>query len=179
MSVSVLDALRYFKRPFWLAVIAIAGFLVGTWVNARFLPDTAPVQPIEFSHAVHVGENDMECLYCHAWADRSTSAGVPSVSKCMGCHTYVATDSPEIQKVAAIWESREPIPWVKVHDVPDFVHFTHKRHVAAGLACQECHGPIETMARVERVSTLGMQWCVGCHTERQVEHGRDCWTCHK
>ena len=101
------------------------------------------------------------------------------MSKCMGCHTYVATDSPEIQKVAAIWESREPIPWVKVHDVPDFVHFTHKRHVAAGLACQECHGPIETMARVERVSTLGMQWCVGCHTERQVEHGRDCWTCHK
>ena len=97
-------------------------------------------------------------MYCHIYADRTPSAGVPSVDKCMGCHKVIATDKPEIIKVAAYWERQEPIPWIKVHDVPDFVHFTHKRHIKAGLTCQECHGAVEKMDRVTRVSTLKMPW---------------------
>jgi hypothetical protein len=97
----------------------------------------------------------------------------------MGCHESIATDRPEIQKVQQYWDEQKPIPWIKVHDVPDFVHFTHKRHIKAGLECQQCHGPVETMDRIERQASLRMPWCVECHTEREVDNGRDCWTCHK
>lgn len=179
MSISVRDALAPFLKPALIGVVGLVGFLFGWWVNATYYSDKAPIQPINFSHRIHVSENGIECLHCHVYADKTPSAGVPSVNKCIGCHKVIARDKPEILKVFEYWENREPIPWVKVHDVPDFVHFTHKRHIKAGLACQQCHGPIETMDRVKRVSTLRMPWCVDCHTEREVEHGRDCWTCHK
>lgn len=179
MSVSVVEALQPFKKPVLLGLVGLIGFLVGNWANGKFNPDTTPVQPIEFSHRIHATENQIPCQYCHVYAARTPSAGVPSVSKCMGCHTSIATDSPEIQKVHEYWEARQPIPWIKVHDVPDFVYFTHKRHVMAGLECQQCHGPVETMDRVTRVASLKMPWCTDCHTEKDVEHGRDCWTCHK
>ena len=179
MSISVRDALAPFLKPALIGVVGLVGFLFGWWVNATYYSDKAPIQPINFSHRIHVSENGIECLYCHVYADKTPSAGVPSVNKCIGCHKVIARDKPEILKVFEYWENREPIPWVKVHDVPDFVHFTHKRHIKAGLTCQQCHGPIETMDRVKRVSTLRMPWCVDCHTEREVEHGRDCWTCHK
>ena len=118
-------------------------------------------------------------MYCHVQARRSASAGVPSVSKCVGCHQEVATDRAQIKKVMAYWENKEPIPWIKVHDLPDFVYFPHKRHVAAALECQTCHGPVETMDRVKRIATLKMGWCLNCHKEYEVENGLDCWTCHK
>ena len=179
MSISVLDALRPFKRAAQVGLVVVLGFLGGYAVNASFYSDRAPVQPIEFSHRIHAGENDIPCLYCHVYADRTPSAGVPSVARCMGCHESIATDRPEIQKVQQYWDEQRPIPWIKVHDVPDFVHFTPKRHVLAGIECQQCHGPVETMDRIERQASLRMPWCVECHTEREVDNGRDCWTCHK
>ena len=97
----------------------------------------------------------------------------------MNCHKVVATDKPEIQKLTRYWEDQKPIPWIKVHDVPDFVHFTHKRHIQAGVECQTCHGPVETMDKIEKVSSMKMPFCVDCHTDNHVENGRDCWTCHK
>ncbi len=179
MSISVRDALATFIKPALIGVIGLIGFVVGYVIDNTVFSDTSPVQPTNFSHRIHVSENNIPCLYCHVYADRTPSAGVPSVSKCMGCHKSIATDKPEIMKLATYWENQQPIPWIKVHDVPDFVHFTHKRHIKAGLDCKECHGPIETMDRVTRVSSLKMPWCVECHTERQVENGRDCLTCHK
>ncbi len=178
-SISVRDALVHFKKPVFIGLVGMGGFVLGYLVQVEFYSDISPVQPIAFSHRIHVSQNEIPCMYCHAHAARAPSAGVPSVSKCMGCHKVIATDSPEIQKLYEYWEKQEPIPWIKVHDVPDFVHFTHKRHIKAGLECKQCHGPIETMDRVTRVSSLKMPWCVDCHTERQVENGRDCWTCHK
>ena len=179
MSVSVLEALQPFKKPVLLILVGLLGFLVGHWANGKVNPKNAPVQPIEFSHRIHATDNQIPCEYCHVYADRTPSAGVPSVSKCMGCHQSIATDRPEVQKIHSYWEAQQPIPWIKVHDVPDFVYFTHKRHIKAGLQCQECHGPIETQDRVTRTASLRMPWCVECHTEKQVENGRDCWTCHK
>ena len=179
MSISVLDALRPAKKPVLIVLVGLVGFLAGVWINDSYYSDAAPIQPINFSHKIHAGDNQVPCLYCHTYADRTPSAGVPSVEKCIGCHKTIATDKPEIQKLAQYWADQKPIEWIKVHDVPDFVHFTHKRHVKAGLACQECHGRVETMDVIERVAPMNMPWCVGCHTERQVEHGRDCWTCHK
>ena len=179
MSISVLDALRPFKKPVLIGLFGLFGLVIGVWANTTYFSDRAPVQPIDFSHQIHATDNDIPCMYCHAYAAKSTSAGVPSVEKCMGCHKAIATDRPEIQKLTGYWNRKEPIPWVKVHDVPDFVYFPHKRHIQAGLECQQCHGEIQTMARVTRVSSLKMPWCVDCHTEREVDHGRDCWTCHK
>ncbi len=181
MSISVLDALRPAKKYFFMAGVAVLGLLLGVFVHGKYFSDRSPIQPIEFSHTVHATDNEIPCQHCHIYAATTPVAGVPSVSKCMGCHKSVPSvrESPEILKLVDYWEKREPIPWIKVHDVPDFVHFTHKRHIKAGLACQECHGPVETMDRVTRVAPMRMPWCVECHTEREVENGRDCWTCHK
>jgi mono/diheme cytochrome c family protein len=136
-----------------------------------------PAQPIEFSHAIHAGSYGIACQYCHAEARRSTFAGVPSVARCMGCHKIVAAQgNPEVQKLHRYWDRKEAIPWVRVHKLAGFVYFPHKRHVQAGLPCQTCHGPVETMQRVAQVAPLTMGWCVSCHAERRAP--LDCVVCH-
>lgn len=179
MSVSIVPALRALKPAALAVAVGVGGALLGFWANAAFFPGTAPKQPIEFSHKIHATDNEIPCLYCHTQARRSTVAGAPSVYKCVGCHRVVAKDRPQIRKVMSYWENGEPIPWIKVHDLPDFVYFPHKRHVQANVACQTCHGPVETMHRVERIAPLRMGWCLACHKQSAVEHGLDCWTCHK
>jgi hypothetical protein len=179
MSISVADALKTFRKPALIAFTAIAGLVIGAWANATFFPTTSPDQPIQFSHKIHAGDNQIPCQHCHVYAARSPSAGVPSVNKCMNCHKAVAIDRPEIVKVRGYWERNEPIPWLKVHDLADFVYFPHKRHVQAGVACQHCHGPVETMEKVKREAPLTMPWCVDCHRANEVQNGTDCWTCHK
>ena len=195
MNVSIVPGLKALKPAALVGAAVFLGLLVGYWANAAFYPGTSPEQPIEFSHRIHAGENEIPCLYCHTQARRSISAGVPRVSKCVGCHNEVATERPQIRKLMSYWQNQEPIPWIKVHDLPDFVHFTHKRHVsayarAAGIECQTCHGPVETMDRIRVTSRaidgsfqLDAPWemgrCLNCHKQNQVEHGLDCWTCHK
>lgn len=156
-----------------LAVGAIT--VLGLW--ERLFARAEVEQPIAFSHKLHAGEKQIPCQYCHAYAGRSLVAGVPSVQTCMGCHQLIAVRRPEVRKLAAYWEQRAPIPWVKIHNVPDFVHFTHKRHIRAGVQCQACHGPVETMEQVVRFSSLEMGWCLTCHEQRGAPV--DCVTCHK
>jgi hypothetical protein len=129
-------------------------------------------QPIKFSHQVHATDNSIPCQYCHIYARRSQVSGAPPVAICMGCHNLIAKDLSEVKKVAEYWEKKEPIPWVKIHDVPDFVRFLHRKHINAknkvypkGLECQECHGPIEKMHVVEKFhADFGqMGWCLNCH----------------
>lgn len=161
----------------------------------------APVQPIAFSHKIHAGQYKIDCQYCHADARRSEYAGLPSVSRCMGCHRITAADRPEIQKLAKFFNDQKPIPWVRVFKVPEYAHFPHKPHIRVGLACQTCHGPIETMSVVEAKTgqnlandllnlvtfhptptPLTMGWCVECHTTMNTTRGTkaplDCVTCH-
>lgn len=132
----------------------------------------AGAQPIRFSHKVHATDNQIDCQYCHIYARRSSSSGVPPVAVCVGCHKTVATELAEVKKVIKYWDDREPIPWVKIHDVPDFVRYPHDKHVNAknevfptGVDCQTCHGPIETMDVVEKHNPeFGlMGWCMTCH----------------
>lgn len=134
----------------------------------------AGAQPIKFSHRIHAGENQIDCQYCHIYARRSSTSGAPPVAICVGCHKFVATDLAEVKKVMGYWERKEPIPWVKIHDLPDFVRFPHYKHLNAnnetfpdGVACQACHGPIETMDVVEKADPkFGlMGWCLNCHLE--------------
>ena len=136
----------------------------------------SPEQPIAFDHKVHATDNEIPCLYCHSYARRSLVAGVPSVRACMGCHEWVDSEHPGVETLKEFAENEEPIPWVRVYSTPDFVRFNHKRHVRAGVECRTCHGPVETMERVERVQSLEMGWCVSCHEQRSVSI--DCATCH-
>lgn len=131
-----------------------------------------PQQPIAYSHALHAGLYEIDCQYCHTGAERSRHAGVPPASVCMNCHTNVKTDSPEIQKLAAYVKDDRPVPWVKVHRLPDHAYFSHASHVTSGVACQTCHGPVEQMVRVEQVETMKMGWCLDCHRETR-DAGKD------
>ena len=181
MNVSIVPALKALILAALVVAVVLLGLVVGFWANAAFYPGTSPEQPIAFSHKIHAGENEIPCMYCHTQARRSISAGVPSVSKCMGCHNEVATQRPQIRKLKNYWENKEPIPWIKVHDLPDFVHFTHKRHIAAGIECQTCHGPVETMDQIRLTDAAPMEMglCLNCHKQKEVANGLDCWTCHK
>lgn len=135
-----------------------------------------PTQPIPFSHKLHAGDKGVPCQYCHSSARRSISAGIPSLNTCMGCHRLVATERPNIKIVTDHYKKNEPIEWVKVHDLPDFVRFSHKVHVNAKLECQECHGQVQEMDVVEQQAPLQMGWCIGCHTQRHAK--MDCIACH-
>jgi hypothetical protein len=123
----------------------------------------SPAQPIAFSHRIHAGESKIPCLYCHFGARKSRHAGIPADSVCMNCHSILSTQTREVEKLKEALLQHRPIAWVKVHNLPDFVYFNHSQHVLSGVACQICHGPIETMDRVKQVSPLTMGWCLKCH----------------
>ena len=123
----------------------------------------APEQPLAFSHALHAGLYELDCQYCHAGAERSRHAGVPPASLCLNCHAQVKTTSPEIQKLKSFVDHDAPVPWVRVHRLPDFAFFSHASHVSGGLACQRCHGPVEQMVRVQQEASMSMGWCLRCH----------------
>jgi hypothetical protein len=145
-----------------------------------------PEQPIAYSHALHAGELKLDCQYCHFGAEKSRHAGVPPVNVCMNCHSQVRRESPEIAKIVRAMETGQPIAWTKVHRLPDFVYFNHARHLTAGLACQRCHGPVETMVRVQQVETMSMGWCLDCHRNppdgpegARLAPPTDCAACHQ
>jgi len=147
-------------------------------------------QPIEFPHYIHADVNKINCMYCHTYARRSKVAGIPPTSKCMGCHSVIATDKPRIKKLTEYWEKHEPPQWNKVHDVPDFVHFTHEKHLKRFVftntalpvenvseVCAFCHGEVKKMTVARKVKPLNMGFCARCHEANNGPH--DCWKCHK
>jgi hypothetical protein len=154
----------------FLLVVAGLGYL---WHGT----DPAPEQPIAFPHTVHAGTMQLPCTFCHVFAERSRHAGAPPIEVCMGCHRTVATDREEIKKLTRHFDKKRPIEWKRVYALPDFIYFSHKRHIKAGLACAACHGDVAGMKRVRRVSNLVMGWCVSCHRVRNAP--TDCATCHK
>lgn len=154
-----------------LLLAVAAGIGVAAWPRPY-----APEQPIAFSHKQHATDFSIPCQYCHSGARRAPFAGVPSVERCMGCHRLVAFNKPEIKKLNGYWDRQEPIPWTKVYVLPRYVHFNHEPHIRAAVRCQDCHGRVETMTRVEKVSSLEMGWCLGCHRARGAPV--DCLTCH-
>jgi mono/diheme cytochrome c family protein len=143
----------------------------------------APEQPINFSHKIHAGENGIACVYCHSSAEKSKHAGIPSANVCMNCHKGIqegtVTGKTEIAKIYAALDydpstgtygnNPKPIRWVRVHNLPDLAYFNHSQHVhVAGLECQTCHGPVETMDILSQHSSLTMGWCINCHRETEV-----------
>lgn len=140
----------------------------------------APQQPIAFNHQIMVSVG-IQCVYCHNTATRGPAAGIPTVQKCMGCHSVIATQKPAIQQLAGYWERQEPIPWVRVYRLPRFVYFNHSVHLnAAGLNCERCHGDVGNMVEVYRVVDMNMGWCLSCHSQQaRAAQLRDCVVCHR
>jgi len=182
------------RKVLWGA--AGAALLVGLVLGGRFVlaggrPTAAgavpaPVAPasvaprseqVPFDHAIHAGQYKMACLFCHVDADKSTTAGLPSVRKCMGCHKFVDKDKPAVEELAMLWEGHQTPRWRRVYDLPDYVYFSHRVHVAAEVACTTCHGDVPSMHQITRASSLSMGWCLDCHEQRHAP--LDCVTCHK
>ena len=129
-----------------------------------------PDQPIPFSHKIHAGELNIDCRFCHTGVERSQHATVPDTATCIKCHESVGSDSAHIQFLRESYKRGEPLRWNKVHDLPDHVRFSHKPHIAKGFECSTCHGPVETMDKVEVTAPFNMGWCVNCH--RDYTYGR-------
>jgi hypothetical protein len=123
----------------------------------------APVQPVAFSHAQHVGQLGMSCVYCHTHVEEAPHANVPATQTCMNCHQMIKPNSPLLAEVRARWADHEPIAWRKVHKLPDYVYFNHAVHVRRGVGCVECHGRIDEMPVVVHDQPLSMGWCLDCH----------------
>jgi hypothetical protein len=136
--------------------------------------DYEPAQPIKFSHKVHAGQNQIDCMYCHFTVEQSKSAGIPPTDLCLNCHSLVREGTRsgkfEIAKVIEASENEVPIEWVRVHDLPDHVFFSHAQHVNAGkLDCIECHGDVAEMDVIRQVEDLSMGWCIDCHRTKEVQ----------
>jgi hypothetical protein len=157
------------QRRKWTAIpgllaLAVGAVILSAYSGASSSQNNQPVQPINFQHPLHAaGKLNLNCLYCHNTANKSPDPGLPAVSTCMGCHLVVRGDRPEIQKLQKYFMNKKPVPWVRIHKVPEYVHFPHFRHVNAGVTCQTCHGQVQTMSRVYQYSSLNMGWCVKCH----------------
>lgn len=127
--------------------------------------DVVREQPVPFSHRHHVGQLGIDCRYCHTSVEQSSFAGIPPTETCMTCHSQIHANSPMLQPVRESWRTGKPLPWVRVHDLPEFVYFNHSIHLKKGIGCVTCHGQVEQMALMWQVHTLHMEWCLQCHRE--------------
>ena len=155
-------------------VVILLGVVAATAVCAPMICARTPfatgegdpvVQPIAFDHRHHVGDDGIDCLYCHDAAERSAFAGIPASDRCLGCHNQVWSDSALIAPLRASAETGQPIRWQRVHALPDFVYFDHSIHVTRGIGCVTCHGRVDQMAAVFQVAPLTMSWCLDCHRD--------------
>jgi len=167
------------KRYFAIGGILILSLLTGfaACINPRI--GYAPEQPVKFSHHVHVGVNEINCTYCHAKVTQGPKASLPGADTCMNCHSQVkgSTDAyqREIKKVREAWRTGTPIRWVKVHDLPDHVQFSHQPHILRGVQCSECHGQIpksdieKDLSDYDNIAVekrFNMGWCIECHRQQ-------------
>ena len=122
-----------------------------------------PDQPVPFSHKHHVQGLGLQCQYCHTTVEKSSYAGIPPTRTCMNCHAQIWTNAQLLQPVRDSWYTGQSIRWIKVHDLPDFVYFSHEIHVNKGIGCESCHGKVDEMPLMYAQNTLQMEWCLDCH----------------
>lgn len=144
--------------PLYLAVLVGLGLAPRT-IDVGY----SPKQPVPFSHAVHAGELGMDCRYCHTTVEMAAGAAVPPTATCMNCHKQVAPKAATLWPIVESAETGKPVPWVRVHDLPDYVYFDHSAHVTRGVSCVSCHDRIDRMEQVYQAKTLSMAWCLDCH----------------
>ena len=179
-------AFDWLRQPLGLVAVGIA--LLAVFSVAAYgvaLTQRSPEQPIQFPHNRHVAMG-IQCLYCHPGALRGPSPGLPTQSKCWGCHQQMAITQTSVllRPLVSAVENNEPLQWVPVAQVPDFVHFIHRPHIAAGLNCENCHGDFSDVTVYENPQVMNMGWCLTCHKQRSQDNPElrtkltDCGTCH-
>jgi hypothetical protein len=122
-------------------------------------------QPVQFSHQHHVGGIGIDCRYCHTSVEVSSSAGIPPTKTCINCHSQIWAESPYLEPVRASFRDEQPLRWIRVHDLPDFVYFNHSIHVNKGVGCETCHGRVDRMPLMVQQASLQMEWCLDCHRD--------------
>lgn len=137
--------------------IARSSYLTGRYVEKQ--------QPVQFSHKHHVGDDGIDCRYCHTSVETAASAGIPPTQTCMNCHNQLFADQEYLEPIRASFRDNKPIKWERVHDLPGFAYFDHSIHVAKGVGCSTCHGEIDNMPAVYQENTLQMEWCLSCHKD--------------
>lgn len=140
-------------------IVGMTYYLTPKYSNVGY----QPLQPVAFSHYLHAGQLGIDCRYCHTYVDRSEHSNIPSSNTCMNCHNQVLPDSPALAPVRDSYESGLPVPWVKVHNTPDYVYFNHAVHVNRGISCVDCHGQVDEMDVVYQSQPLTMRFCLDCH----------------
>ena len=166
---------KFYRSPVLRGIVGVVFALVLLYEGVQSVMAVGltqgyqPTQPIAFSHKLHAGEHQINCAYCHTSVYKSKSANIPSANICMNCHSQIKTESPEIKKIYRAIERKQPIQWVRIHNLPDLAYFNHSQHTqVAGLQCQTCHGPIQNMEVVYQYSALTMGWCINCHREMPI-----------
>ena len=145
-----------------LAFLSYTQIARSSYLTGRYLEKQ---QPVQFSHKHHVGDDGIDCRYCHQTVETTATAGMPATQTCMNCHSQLWADSPYLEPVRASFRENKPIQWERVHDLPEYVYFNHSIHVAKGVGCSTCHGQIDAMPAVYQENTLQMEWCLACHRE--------------
>ncbi|MGH8165080.1 MAG: cytochrome c3 family protein, partial [Rhodanobacteraceae bacterium] len=151
-----------------LAAVVFAVCAIFLWRAEMAYPagvHDALEQPVPFSHKHHVGDDGIDCRYCHTSVEQSKFAGIPPLSTCMTCHSQLYTDQPPLAPLIAAFRSGIPLHWKRLYKLPDFVYFNHSIHIAKGIGCASCHGEVDKMPLMERQEPLTMQWCLGCHRD--------------
>ena len=120
-------------------------------------------QPVQFSHKHHVGDDGIDCRYCHTSVETSAFAGIPPTKTCMNCHSVIFNNASYLDPVRESYRTGKSIEWVKIHRLADFVYFDHSIHVNKGIGCSTCHGRVDEMPLIFQANTLLMQWCLDCH----------------
>lgn len=148
--------------------VLLAGIALAVLLNVNRTPfvtraDIAREQPVQFSHKHHVGDDGIDCRYCHTSVETAATAGIPPTKTCMNCHSQLFVDSPYLEVVRDSWKTGKPIKWTRVHDLPDFAYFNHSIHVNKGVGCSTCHGQVDQMPLMYNVASLNMEWCLQCH----------------
>jgi hypothetical protein len=148
-----------------LATVAVLGWLVMILMRSDFVTgaNANVEQPVQFSHAHHVGGEGIDCRYCHTSVENSSFANIPPTKTCMNCHSQIWLNASYLEPVRESFRTNRSIEWTRVHDLPDFVYFNHSIHVKKGMGCETCHGRIDRMAGIYQVNSLQMEWCLDCH----------------
>jgi hypothetical protein len=140
-------------------------------------PAPAPGQPVAFSHKKHIAEAKMACNDCHEPSRNGSTLAMPQPAKCMLCHAAIATDKPDIKRIADAAQNNQVLQWIRIYQVPSFVTFSHKTHTSAGAQCEECHGPVAQRDAIALEKDVSMGGCISCHTQKAAPTG--CDTCHQ
>jgi hypothetical protein len=158
-----------FRVKLFFAALALGAIGAIAFAASRLRADLelrqVQAQPIPFSHKHHVGDDGIDCRYCHTTVETAAFAGMPSTTVCLTCHSQLFSQAAVLEPLRHSAATGRPIAWNRVHKLPDFVYFNHAVHVAKGVACVECHGRVDQMPLTWRTSPLQMQWCLACHRD--------------